>query len=142
VPDGSLDSAVSPVGRLLADPVRRDEPLTDVRLLGTSLLTATDDPGTVAVPVRVADGGAAIALVHAGDEVDVIAVSDPALATTSTGSTVVHDVRVLATPTHDSTDTSDDGAGLLIVAASPRQAADLARAAAASQLSVAVRRPG
>jgi Flp pilus assembly protein CpaB len=144
VPDATLPASVSPVGRLLAAPMRRGEPLTDVRLLSPSLLTATDQPGAVAVPVRVADGPAALALVHAGDLVDVLATSDAGAGDPLAGSTVVHDVRVLATPAHDAAADnggSPDSAGLLIVAASPRQAAALAQAAAGARLSVAVRRP-
>jgi pilus assembly protein CpaB len=136
-PDGVL------TGRLLAAPVRRAEPITDVRLLSPALLTALDRPGSVAVPVRVADGPAALALVHAGDTVDVIAATDPSAGVQGGGSAVVHDVRVLAIPSDAdpyATDSSD-GAGLLIVAATPHQAAALAAVATASQLSVAVRRP-
>jgi Flp pilus assembly protein CpaB len=140
VPEHAITAATSPVGRILAAPVRRTEPLTDVRLLGTSLLTAIDAPDAVVVPVRVTDGAASIALVHAGDAVDIIAVSDPSLASTDAGSTVVHDVRVLATPTPEASDPTGDAGGVLIVAASPQQAAALAAAATGSQLSVAVRR--
>src|SRR5690242_15595504 len=38
VPAGALQAGSTVVGRLLAGPVRRGEPLTDVRLLGPSLL--------------------------------------------------------------------------------------------------------
>jgi Flp pilus assembly protein CpaB len=61
------------LGRLVAGPVRRGEPLTDVRLLGPSLLAAVArGPDVVAVPVRFADAGAA-ALLRPGDRVDVLA---------------------------------------------------------------------
>lgn len=144
VPDGALGSQIAPVGRLLAAPMRRGEPITDVRLLSPSLLATSDLPGAVAVPVRVADGPAVLALVHTGDTVDVIAVADSADGGPATGSTVVHDVRVLATPAHGAaaSDGGSDGlAGLLIVEADHRQAAALAKAATNSQLSVAVQRP-
>src|SRR6185437_5826353 len=49
VPAGALTSDSAVVGRLLAAPVRRGEPLTDVRLLGPSLLAALGRPGQVAV---------------------------------------------------------------------------------------------
>jgi len=55
---------------VLAGPVRRGEPLTDVRLVGPSLLASV--PGAVAVPVRLADSGAA-ALLRQGDRIDVLA---------------------------------------------------------------------
>ena len=40
VPDGALPSGARVAGRVLASPVRRGEPLTDVRLLGPGLLAA------------------------------------------------------------------------------------------------------
>jgi Flp pilus assembly protein CpaB len=141
VPAGALPAAADVVGRLLAAPMRRGEPLTDVRLVSTALLDAIDRPGDVAVPVRVADGTATRALVHAGDTVDVIATTDPADGVAATGSAVVHDVRVLATPTTDADPGSGDAVGLLIVAASPRQAAALAGASTDARLSVEVRGP-
>jgi Flp pilus assembly protein CpaB len=140
VPTGALPAAEPVVGRMLAAPMRRGEPLTDVRLLSPALLSAIGAPGADAVPVRVADGPAALALVHAGDRIDVIAASDPDAAAQSTGGVVVHDVRVLATPARDSSDAADDS-GLLIVAATRRQAAVLSQAAVTSRLSISVRRP-
>src|SRR5437764_14474727 len=74
VPAGALAAGSTVVGRLLAAPVRRGEPLTDVRLLGPSLLAALGRPGQVAVPVRLADGAAAAALARPGEVVDVLAV--------------------------------------------------------------------
>lgn len=143
MPAGAVSPTGELAGRLLAAPVRRGEPITDVRLLSPTLLAALDQPGLVAVPVRVVDGPATLALVRAGDRVDVIGAMDPGAGVGAAGAAVVHDVRVLAIPTRvDPTATdSGDGAGLLIVAATPRQAADLAQAAATSRLSIAVRRP-
>jgi Flp pilus assembly protein CpaB len=141
VPSDALGAGTTVVGRLLAAPMRRGEPLTDVRLLSPSLLSATATPDDLAVPVRVADGPATLALVHAGDLIDVIAAPDPADGGAPSTFTVVHDVLVLSTPTHDSDDSSsDDSAGLLIVAATDRQAAALAKAATGARLSIAVRR--
>jgi pilus assembly protein CpaB len=141
VPAGILPASTMVVGRLLAAPMRTGEPLTDVRILSASLLNATHEPGDVAVPVRVANGPATLALVRAGDLIDVIASPDSDGSGPPAGFTVVHDVRVLATPSNrDGNDNgSGDTAGLLIVAATPRQAATLARASTGTQLSVAVR---
>jgi Flp pilus assembly protein CpaB len=145
VPAGALSGSTSVAGRLLAGPMRRGEPLTDVHILSAALLAATDQPDAVAVPVRVDDGPAALALVHAGDRVDVLAVSDGGGSVPGGGSdpadagSVVHDVRVLATPTRRDDASTGDTAGLLIVEASHRQATALARAAAGYRLSVAVR---
>jgi Flp pilus assembly protein CpaB len=57
------------VGRTLAAPLRRGEPVTDVRLVGPSLLRGY--PGLVAVPVRIPDPGAA-GLLQVGDRVDLM----------------------------------------------------------------------
>ncbi|HET7530817.1 MAG TPA: Flp pilus assembly protein CpaB [Mycobacteriales bacterium] len=138
VPDGALRTASSVVGRLLAAPVRRGEALTDVRLLGQSLLTALPDPGLVAVPVRVADGSAAAALVHPGDVVDVLAVGDPEQGGSGRPTTVAAAVRVLAVPVRLAA--SGDSGGLVVVAVDRAQAAALARASAAARLSLALRR--
>lgn len=140
LPADALRAGSPVIGRLLAAPMRRGEPLTDVRLLGPALLSATGEPGDVAVPVRVADGPATLALVHAGDRIDVIAAPDAEAGGRPATFTVVHDVRVLATPTNDDPSGSGDAAGLLIVAASDHQAATLAEIATGARLSVAVRR--
>jgi Flp pilus assembly protein CpaB len=144
VPSAAVPTTVPVVGRMLAAPMRQGEPLTDVRLLSPSLLAATGDGDVVAVPVRVADGPAALALVHAGDLVDVIAVADASDGVASPDSAVVHDVRVLATPSRGdaaSSGSADSAAGLLIVEATHHQAAALAQAAVSQRLSVAVRQP-
>ncbi len=143
VPSDALPAAASVTGRLLAAPVRAGEPLTDVRILSPALLAAADLADAVAVPVRVADGAAALALVHAGDLVDVIAAPQPGSGEAPESFVVVHDVRVLAVPPHDDgagDAGSGDGGGLLIVAVTERQAAALARAATGDALSIAVRR--
>src|SRR3954471_15343806 len=138
VPAGALQAGSTVVGRLLAAPVRRGEPLTDVRLLGPSLLAALGRPGQVAVPVRLADGAAAAALARPGEVVDVLAVGSLDDASTAQAPTVVAAaVIVLAVPGRDGT--SD--AGLVVVAVSPEQAAALASAATRSRLSLVLRRP-
>ena len=71
-PDG-LATGNDVVGRTVAAPLRRGEPVTDVRLVGPSLLDGY--PGLVAVPVRIPDTGAA-ALLEVGDRVDLMA-TDP-----------------------------------------------------------------
>ena len=128
VPQGVLTSTAEAVGRAVAGRVRRGEPLTDVRLLGSGLV---HDNGLVAAPVRLADPAAA-ALLHPGDRVDVLAT--PAEATAQTvAATLAENLRVLAVPQ------LDDGEGALVVlAAVPEVAARLAGAAVASRLSVTV----
>ena len=137
VPAGALRAGAAPVGRLLAAPVRRGEPLTDVRLLGPSLLAALPQPGLVAVPVRVADGSAAAAVVKPGDLVDVLETADPAGGGPRVPMTVAARVQVLAVP---GASDSADGGGLVVLAATPGQAAALAQASAAARLSLTIER--
>ena len=70
VPD---DLAGDAVGRTLAAPLRRGEPVTVVRLVGPLLTDGS--PGLVATPVRLPDGGM-VALLEVGDRVDLLA-ADP-----------------------------------------------------------------
>lgn len=141
VPAGALRATGSLVGRLVAAPMRRGETFTDVRLLGPDLLSALARPGLVAVPVRVADGTAAAALVHAGDRVDVLGVPDPSGAATTERAPVAHDVEVLSVPARAAADPNGDGGGLVVVAVTPAQASALARASAQTRLTLALERP-
>jgi Flp pilus assembly protein CpaB len=104
-PRGSVADAA---GRMLAAPVRRGEPVTDVRLVAPSLVSAY--PGLVALPVRVADADAA-ALLRVGDHVDLVA-ADPRHATASY--VAVH-VPVLALPTPTQESSSGGLSGRLVV---------------------------
>lgn len=70
VPD---DLAAAAVGRVLASPLRRGEPVTDVRLVGPVL--SEGHPGRVALPVRLPDAGMA-GLLRVGDLIDLVA-ADP-----------------------------------------------------------------
>jgi Flp pilus assembly protein CpaB len=132
VPTGALVTATATVGRVLAAPVRQGEPLTDVRLAGAHLLGARE--GLLAVPVRIADA-ASVALLTAGDRVDLLA-SSTAAAGTSAARVVAADAEVLAVPT--AVTDSADGA-LLLVATTPTVAATLAAAAVSSRLSLTLR---
>jgi pilus assembly protein CpaB len=133
VPDGALTSDDLAVGRVLAGPVRRGEPLTDVRLLGSALVTG--GPGVVAAPVRLADP-ATVALLHAGDRVDVLAAATDATgAGAAAAVAVASGLQVLAVPAAGPSDA--DGA-LVVLAATPATAARLAAAAVRSRLSVTV----
>lgn len=128
VPDGALSTVAQAAGRLVAGPVRRGEPLTDVRLLGAGLLP----PGAqVAVPVRLAEPATG-ALVRAGDTVDVLAAAPEG---GESARLVAADLAVLSVPALD--DASGEGA-LLVLAASRPAAARLAAAAVDGRLSVMV----
>ncbi len=90
-------------------------------------------PGQVAVPVRIADAGAA-RLLHPGDRIDVLAVSDSGDLGAATGPprTIGTDLTVLAVPT-----SSDGDQGALVVLAADRFSA-AALAAAGSHLAVTI----
>src|SRR4051794_32309608 len=96
VPSGALRLESGAIGRVLAGPMRRGEPLTDVRLAGAGLLPASST-GLVGVPVRLADAASA-ALVTAGDRVDVLA-AGTAAGGAAQAQVVAADVEVLAVPT-------------------------------------------
>jgi Flp pilus assembly protein CpaB len=70
VPSGGLRD---PVGRRLAAPLRRGQPVTDTAVVGPAL--ADDHPGLVALPVRLPDTAMA-ELLTVGDAIDVVSV-DP-----------------------------------------------------------------
>ena len=128
VPAGALTDAAAVAGRLVAGPVRRGEPLTDVRLLGAALLPDGTD---VAVPVRLAEPATA-ALVTAGDRVDVLAASPEGGVTASV---VATRLAVLSAPAPS--DLPAEGA-LVVLAASRATATRLAAAAVTGRLSIAV----
>lgn len=76
VPDGAARTPDAVLGRTLAAPVRRGEPLTDVRLTGPALArTVSAQPDAVSVPLRLADPDVA-ALLHPGAAVDVVTVGE------------------------------------------------------------------
>lgn len=110
VPSGvvSTDS----VGRTLASPLRRGEPVTDLRLVGPTLLEG--HPGLRAVPVRLPDAGM-VALLTVGDRIDLVS-ADPQ----GGGAVVVAaDVLVLALPQEGSGEAADTLPGRLVVIGAP-----------------------
>lgn len=135
VPSGVLAEDAAH-GRTLAAPMRKGEPVTDVRLLGPGL-TAALGRDLVETPVRLADPAVA-ALLQAGDRVDVLAAPvDPGTAGATT--VAAADVAVLAVPVP-----GQDGAGvtegaLVVLATTRHDALTLAAAATADRLSVILR---
>jgi ribulose 1,5-bisphosphate synthetase/thiazole synthase len=98
------------------------------------LIVGAGQAGLVAVPVRVADAATAT-LVTAGDRVDVLA-AGAAPGAPPAARVVAVDAEVLAVPPA----VQDDGAGaLIVVAATPQVAAQLAAAAVSSRLSLTLR---
>jgi Flp pilus assembly protein CpaB len=132
-PDGVAAAAAELEGGVLAGPVRRGEPLTDVRLLGarvTDLLPA----GLVAAPVRLADL-AVSGLVAPGDRVDVLAAAPEA----ESAEVVAAGAVVLAAPGPVRPDAgTDPSAGLLLLAVEPATAARLAAVATSATLTVSL----
>jgi pilus assembly protein CpaB len=133
VPDGTARTPTAVLGRTLAAPVRRGEPLTDVRLTGPDLArTVTTNPDTVSVPLRLADPGVA-ALLHPGATVDVVTVGE------REGEPVVlaRGARVLAV-LEAGTRTGEREGRLVLVALDPVAATRVAAASISQTLTVTV----
>jgi Flp pilus assembly protein CpaB len=91
-PGSAPDNLVAdPAGRTLAAPLRRGEPVTDVRLVGPQLTEGL--PELTATPVRLPDAGM-VDLLQVGDRIDLLA-ADPRGAGAET---VTVDAPVLAIP--------------------------------------------
>ncbi|MGR6914382.1 flagellar biosynthesis protein FlgA [[Actinomadura] parvosata] len=117
-----------PAGQTLATPMRKGEPLTDVRLLASYRLP----PGLVATPVRIADAAAA-ALIFPGSTITLLAAYDAS----TPARRLAEDTTVLSIPKPTTTD--DDAGTLIVLATTPTQAADLATAQAHARLSLTIK---
>lgn len=140
VPRGVLRPDATVNGRAPAGPVRRGEPLTDVRLMGPALVTKVAGHGAVAVPVRISDAGA-VRLLHPGEHLDVIATPVQGQHA-GRASVVATDVSVLAVPSPDSGALGEGALGegaLVVLATAPPVAKRLAESAVSARLSIAVR---
>lgn len=131
VPDGTVRPRDA-VGRRLVGPVRRGEPLTDVRLLDDALLARY--PGSSAVPVRLGDADAA-ALLRVGDRVTLLA-ADPQAPGPAVA--VAENAPVLALPPAGRGVAELTGGALVVLALDPGTARVVAGAASRSFLSAAV----
>lgn len=123
-PDGV---AADPTGRILAAPVRRGEPVTDVRLVGPQLTEGLAD--LTATPVRLPDAGM-VGLLHVGDRIDLVA-ADPR---GEGAATVAADVPVLAIPSEQAGGPGTAGlpGRLVVVGVDPDDVGEVASAAVAS----------
>ncbi|GAA1519664.1 SAF domain-containing protein [Sphaerisporangium rubeum] len=136
IPDGAIRPGTDVTGRLLAAPLRRGEPITDIRLLGPTLVDAYG-PGMRATPVRIHDPATA-SLLHPGDTVDVIGTTTQWDDTSAPASpTVIRSLKVIATP-KPPTDQLTDAGTLIVLVTTPDQATTLAHAATTSRLSVTI----
>ncbi|WP_205474048.1 SAF domain-containing protein [Nocardioides sp. SYSU D00038] len=104
-PDGVVSS---PVGRVLAGPMARGEPVTTTRLVGPGL--AEGRPDLVTTPVRLPDGAMA-GLLRVGDEIDLVAADPQGAAPAVVASGAV----VLALPAPAAADSGDGLPGRLVV---------------------------
>jgi Flp pilus assembly protein CpaB len=109
VPSGHIRD---PVGRRLAGPLRRGQPITDAALMGATLVL--DRPDLVALPVRLPDTAMA-ELLSVGDEVDLIS-ADPQ---GGPAATIARDARVLALPPPPSEAAADGLPGRVVVLGIP-----------------------
>jgi pilus assembly protein CpaB len=155
VPAGATTDLASVVGSQLSAPLRRGEPLTDVRL--TDGVLRRPAVGLVSAPVRLADSQAA-QLLQPGQRIDVLAASTavgdagPAGSGSTTGApvsaatVVATDLMVVAIPIASAppgggsqvdSDVGVEGA-LVVLATSPLQARLLAQAQVTSRLSAVV----
>jgi Flp pilus assembly protein CpaB len=125
------DLARTVLGRVLAAPVSRGEPLTDVRLVGEGLARA--QVGRSVLPVRLSDAGVA-ALLRPGDEVDLMA-TDP---TDGATRVLASGVTVLAVPEETETRSGHATPGaLVVVGLSPGDTLDVTSAWVSQFLTVA-----
>ena len=124
-PAGAVRTAAA--GRVLASPMRRGEPLTDVRLLDSFHLP----PGLIATPVRIADADAA-SLISPGSTISVLA----AWTEGQPARSIAEDVTVVTIPPA-AKDAGTRGT-LVVLATTPSQAAELAAAQASGHLSITI----
>ena len=141
LPQGALRPGAAILGRTITSAARKGEVFTDARILAPGLLAGAG--GLVVAPIRIADPGS-VALLRAGDRVDVLAASSTG--DSSSVVTIVSAALVLAVPIRrpgdsgPATDTSfgaSDGS-LVVLAVKPDVASLLAKAALESRLSVTV----
>lgn len=133
VPEGTARSPDAVLGRTLAAPLRRGEPLTDVRLTGSELIRAVSaNPNLVSVPLRLADPGVA-ALLHPGAVLDVVTIGaqhdEPVV--------LARGARVLAV-LESSTRTSERDGKLVLIALDPVAAIRVAATSISQNLTVTV----
>jgi len=147
VPRDSLTLESAAIGHMVSFPVRTGEALSARHVVSSALLAAFG-PDIVATPLRLTDNSA-LALVQAGDVVDVIAArtSDTTDATTSL--VVASHLSVIVVASQSSTgggsgmlgsgSATSDMSPVLVLATTSAQALDLARAAVGSRLSLILR---
>jgi pilus assembly protein CpaB len=158
LPSGVATDVGAVVGSQLSGPLRRHEPLTDVRL--NDGLLRRPAPGLVSAPVRLADSQAAV-LLRPGQRIDVLAASTAvpgdvaaaggsaaavgatadAAAAIVAANVIVVAIPIAAAPPGSASDASGDvgvEGTLVVLATTPMQARQLAQAQVSSRLSAVV----
>ncbi|MET0837510.1 MAG: SAF domain-containing protein, partial [Marmoricola sp.] len=123
VPSGAIRDPRAVVGRTLAAPLTRGEPLTRVRTLARGLLRGY--PGTTAVPLRITDA-AVVDLLRVGDRVSLV-VADPD--GRQEPAQLARDVAVVAIPEVRESGLGTGTPGRLVIAAVPSGEASAVAAA-------------
>jgi len=138
-PPGSAASPAELLGRRLASALRAGSPVLDTSLVGPGLL-AGSPPGTAAVPVRPADPST-VQLVEPGRLVDIVLSSGNGFEQPAAATVLARSVAVLWKADSGATGsgllggTSPASAeGLVVVAASPAEAAALAGASSRGEV--------
>ena len=132
VPTNSVTDLRQVLGRSLAAPMSRGEPLTRLRTLSRGLLRGY--PGATAVPLRVTDADI-VDLLRVGDRVSFV-VADPDGRTPPRP--LVDDVPVVAVPRSDDSGLNSSTPGRLVVAAVPSSLASEVAARAATSILIPV----
>jgi pilus assembly protein CpaB len=127
VPEGVVRAPAEVVGRTLAAPVARGEPVTGLRTIGPGLLRGY--PGATAVPLRITDADT-VDLLRVGDRVSIVA-ADPE--GRKVPDELLDDVPVVAVPAvpHGGSTSSTPGRLVVVAVPSPEATDVAARAAAA-----------
>jgi|SRR4051794_37052601 len=135
-PPGSAASPADLLGRRLASALRAGSPVLDTSLVGPGLLTGSP-PGTAAVPVRPADPST-VQLVEPGQLVDIVLSSGNGFEQPATSTVLARSVAVLwkadGGPSDPGLLGSASAEGLVVVAASPAEAAALAGSSSRGQV--------
>ncbi|WP_343902397.1 Flp pilus assembly protein CpaB [Arthrobacter rhombi] len=142
LPPDVLDSVGDAAGQQLAIPVAAGSPVAATMLVGPGLLTGSP-PGTVAVPVRPSDTET-IGLLSPGQLVDVVLSQGNGYERAVDSKVIAERVPVLWVPTGSAGSWLDggDAAGMVVVAASRQDSAELAGAAARGKIFLVLVGPG
>lgn len=136
VPAGAFADSAAVQGKQLAAPLRKGQLLSDAQLLGPGLLAGTA-PGSLAVPLRIADPSS-IQLVAPGQLVNIVMTNGTDYGKTAASEVLAASVPVLWTSRQGGKTGewlgTGETEGLMVVAADPEQARRLAGASTQGKL--------